>query len=182
MQLVTNTDGSKDKDEAFTHSRGMPCGDMTDGSSTGIGETADTTTAAALQQQELPIDKGVKTSIETDLVTFAPNDTEGRQKVAEVDSRQEWEIRDIIGKEDVDGVLHYWVKWEPTLVPKYELKKAKRLVEKFEARLRAQGRQKVGKSRGKLLTLREGNNRTMRVSMEGDMQQKKRRGRPPKHV
>jgi hypothetical protein len=61
--------------------------------------------------------------------------------MAEGDSKQEWEICDIIGKEDVDGVVHYLVEWSATLVPKYELGKAKALVEKFEARLRAQARQ-----------------------------------------
>jgi hypothetical protein len=69
-----------------------------------------------------------------------------RPQVAEGDSKQEWEIRDIIGKEDVDSVVHYLVEWSATLVPKYELEKAKGLVNKFEARLRAQG---SGKSRGK---------------------------------
>jgi hypothetical protein len=61
--------------------------------------------------------------------------------VAEVDSKQEWEIRDIIGKEDVDGVVHYLVEWNHTLMPKYALKNAKEMVNKFEARLQAQARQ-----------------------------------------
>jgi hypothetical protein len=66
--------------------------------------------------------------------------------VAEVaDGKQEWDIRDIIGKEVVDGEVHYLVEWSATLVPKYELGKAKVLVDKFEARLQAQCRQMGGK-------------------------------------
>ena len=64
-----------------------------------------------------------------------------------MDADQEWEIRDIIGKEDVDGVVHYLVEWNPTLVPKYALKNAKEMVNKFEARLRAQARQEKGRVR-----------------------------------
>lgn len=45
--------------------------------------------------------------------------------MAKGDSKQEWEIRDIIGKEDVDGAVHFWVDWSATLVPKYELGKAR---------------------------------------------------------
>jgi hypothetical protein len=71
--------------------------------------------------------------------------------VAEMtDGKQEWEICDIIGKEVVDGEVHYLVEWSATLVPKCELGKAKVLVDKFEARLRAQCRQKGGKRRGRL--------------------------------
>ena len=65
-------------------------------------------------------------------------------QVVEVDSKQEWEICNIIGKEDVDGVVHYWVEWNATLVPKYALKKAKGLVNKFEGRLRAKAKQGKG--------------------------------------
>jgi hypothetical protein len=64
-----------------------------------------------------------------------------------VDTDQEWEIRDIIGKGDVDGVVHYLVEWNPTLVPKYALENAKEMVNKFEARLRAQVRQEKGRGR-----------------------------------
>jgi hypothetical protein len=53
------------------------------------------------------------------------------------DSSQDWEVRQIIGKEYVDGVLHYMVEWCPTLQPKHSLENAKELVDEFEARLRA---------------------------------------------
>jgi hypothetical protein len=47
------------------------------------------------------------------------NDVEmPEQMAAVVGANEEWEIRDIIGKEDVDGVVHYLVEWNPTLVPK----------------------------------------------------------------
>ena len=39
------------------------------------------------------------------------------QPVAEVaNDKQEWEICDIIAKEDADGVPHYWVQWSATLL------------------------------------------------------------------
>ena len=66
-----------------------------------------------------------------------------------IDANQEWEIRDIIAKEDVDGVMHYLVEWSPTLMPKYTLGKAKGLVNKFEARLRAQGMRWGEQKRGR---------------------------------
>jgi hypothetical protein len=78
------------------------------------------------------------------------DDRERPEQMAEVvDADQEWEICNIVGKEDVDGVVHYLVEWNPTLVPKYVLKNAKEMVNKFEARLRAQARQEKG--RGRLL-------------------------------
>jgi hypothetical protein len=33
-----------------------------------------------------------------------------------IDANQESEIRDIIAKEDVDGVVHYLVEWSPTKI------------------------------------------------------------------
>ncbi len=56
------------------------------------------------------------------------------------DGKQEWEICDIIGKEVVNGEVLYLVEWSATLVHKWELGKAKHLVDKFEAQLRAQCR------------------------------------------
>jgi hypothetical protein len=65
-----------------------------------------------------------------------------------IDDNQGSEIRDDIAKEDVDGVVHYLVEWSPTLMPKYVLSKAKGLVNKFEARLRAQGMRQGEKKEG----------------------------------
>ena len=74
------------------------------------------------------------------LLRIADN-IEGSEEAARVvDANQEWEICNIIGKEDVDGVIHYLVEWNPTLMPARKLKNAKELVSKFEARLQAQAR------------------------------------------
>ena len=56
--------------------------------------------------------------------------------VQATDDNQDWEVRKIIGKEDIDGVLHYLVDWSPTLVPEHSLGHAKELVDEFEGRLR----------------------------------------------
>jgi hypothetical protein len=78
---------------------------------------------------------------------------------------------------------HYLVEWTPTLVPKYHLKNAKALVEKFEARLRVQGRQRDGTGRGKLPTSKLVQQGVMRPSITANGTQHKRpRGRPRKHV
>ena len=58
------------------------------------------------------------------------------QDVVEVaNDKQEWEVCDIISKEDVDGVPHYLVQWSATLVPKYEMGKARALVARYKVRL-----------------------------------------------
>ncbi|KAK0105991.1 hypothetical protein ONS95_004498 [Cadophora gregata] len=49
----------------------------------------------------------------------------------------DWDVREIIGKEDLDGVSYYLVDWHPTLLPAHTLGHAKELVDKFEARIRA---------------------------------------------
>jgi hypothetical protein len=98
------------------------------------------------------------------------------QQVAEVvNDKQEWEICGIIYKEDVDGVPHYWVQWSPTLVPKYEMGKARAFVARFEAGLRAQRKQKGGKGRGRLLSSKAGKQAVARVRATGQAQEKKRR-------
>jgi len=55
------------------------------------------------------------------------------QVVEVAHDKQEWEICDIISKEDVDGVQRYWVQWSATLVPKCEMGRARALVARFEA-------------------------------------------------
>jgi hypothetical protein len=103
--------------------------------------------------------------------------------MAEVtDGKLEWEIRDIIGKEVVDGEVHYLVEWSATLMPKCELGKAKGLVDKFEARLRAQCRQRGGKRRGRLPPRKAGKQAIAGAYATGETQQKKGRGRPRKQV
>ena len=89
-------------------------------------------------------------------MTSKSNDLARYLQVAEVDDNQEWGIRDIFGKEDIDGVVHYLVDWNVTLVPKYALNKAKGLVDKFEARLRVQRRQWDGGEQRRLPRLKPG--------------------------
>jgi hypothetical protein len=50
-------------------------------------------------------------AINSQSATLAPtlDDSGQPPQVAVVDNNQEWEICDIVGKEDVDGVPHYWV-------------------------------------------------------------------------
>ena len=73
------------------------------------------------------------------LVKSALDDPGWPLQVTVADSRQEREICDIVSKEDVDGVPHYWVQWSLTLVPKSEIWKARALVARSEA---GQGKQR----------------------------------------
>jgi hypothetical protein len=99
------------------------------------------------------------------------NDPRRLQQVAEVtDGNQEWDIRDIIGKEVVSGEVYYSVEWTATLVPKYELGKAKVSVDKFEARLRAHCRQRDGKRRGRLPPPKAGKQAIVGDCATGEMQ------------
>ena len=68
-------------------------------------------------------------STSTDLVESQP--------VATVGGNGEWGIHGIIGKEVIDGVLHYCVDWEPTMLPVGVLRGAWRMVQKFEAKEQA---------------------------------------------
>lgn len=93
------------------------------------------------------------------------------------DANQEWEVRKIIGKEYVEGVLHYLVEWCPTLEPQHSLGYATELVDKFEAQLRAHRGAKDGRKGSRLKIKRQ-------VTAEADaargQQQRKQRGRPRK--
>jgi hypothetical protein len=55
----------------------------------------------------MPIDSEVATFARTASMTYTPNELIVSEAVAEVNDKQGWEIRDIIGKEDVDGVPHF---------------------------------------------------------------------------
>lgn len=99
-------------------------------------------------------------------------------QLAEVaDNKQEWEICDIVGKEDVDGVPHYWIQWSATLVPKFEMGKARALVARFEAGLRAQREQMGEQGRGRLPPSNAGKQAVAGARFIGKTQQKKGRGR-----
>ena len=70
-----------------------------------------------------------------------------------MDANQEWDMREITGKEDIDGVLHYLVEWCPTLVPKDSMGYGQELVAEFEAR---QARMSQGQESAKGTTVYEG--------------------------
>ena len=67
-------------------------------------------------------------------------------------------------------------------MPKCELGKAKVLVDKFEARLQAQCRQRGRKRRGRLPPSTAGKQAIAGARATGETQQKKGRGRPRKQV
>jgi hypothetical protein len=96
--------------------------------------------------------------------------------VQAIDDNQDWEVRKIIGKEDVKGVVHYLVEWCPTLVPENSLGNAKELVDEFEARVRA--KREVKNRRGRLGMKRA----VTEVDESSSQQQKKPRGRPQKQT
>lgn len=93
------------------------------------------------------------------------------------DAGQEWEVRKIIGKEYVNGVLHYLVEWCPTLEPQHSLGHAKVLVDEFEAQLQAHRRTNDSRER-----LGQKTEREVAAEAEGSsgQQQKRRRGRTRK--
>jgi len=95
-----------------------------------------------------------------------------------IDANQDWEVRRIIGKEDIDGVLHYLVEWSPTLAPEHLLGHAKELVDEFEARLRAQRGAKNERGAG----LKRGEQAVIEADASGGQQEKRRRGRPRKQT
>ena len=69
------------------------------------------TAAMVSQESAAAIDGQSATLAATALMKSALGDPGIPQQVAEVaNDKQEWEICGIIDKEDVDGVLHYWVK------------------------------------------------------------------------
>lgn len=78
----------------------------------------------------------------TSLMKSNMDDRERLAQVAAADIKQEWEICDILGKEDVNGVPHYWVQWSVRLIPKYDMGKTRALVARFEAGLRARCKEK----------------------------------------
>ena len=139
--------------------------------------------ATAPQESVTAIGSQSATLAATALMKSALGDPGIPQQVAEVaNDKQEWEICGIIDKEDVDGVPHYWVQWSPTLVPKSEMGKARALVARFEAGLRAQRQQKGGKGRGRLLPSKAGKQAAAGVRATGQTQEKKRRSRPRKQA
>ena len=93
------------------------------------------------------------------------------------ETSRDWEVREVIGKEYVDGVLHYMVKWCSTLEPVHSLEHAKELVDKFEARLGALRKDKGGRVGPGVK--RDGQS-VMGAEVSGGQKQKRPRGRPRK--
>ncbi|KIM94395.1 hypothetical protein OIDMADRAFT_60723 [Oidiodendron maius Zn] len=93
-----------------------------------------------------------------------------------IDEDQDWEVRRIIGREYVDGVLHYLVDWHPTLEPEHLLGHTKELVDEFKARLEEE---RVAKEGGGLSTLMK-QKAAGQVAASGSQRLKRPRGRPRK--
>jgi hypothetical protein len=102
--------------------------------------------------------------------------TEPQLAARAIDDNRHWEVHEIIGKEDIGGVLHYLVNWSPTLEPEHSLGHAKESVDKFEARLRAKRGDK--NKRGRLGLKRA----VIEADESSSQQQKKLRGRPQKQT
>jgi hypothetical protein len=113
--------------------------------------------AAPAPQESVAAIDGQSATLTAAALMKSALDGPGSPQVAEVaDNKQEWEICDIVSKEDVDGVPRYWVQWSITLVPKSKMRKARALVARFEAGLRAQRKRKGEKARGRLLPSKAG--------------------------
>jgi hypothetical protein len=128
------------------------------------------------ESERTSIDGNLASTARTTPVAFESASLTEPQLCPEViDANQDWEVRKIIGREDVDGVLHYLVEWCPTLEPEHSLGHAKELVDKFEARLRAQRGAKSGRGRPGLKVRQQA---IGQANASGSQQQKRRQGRP----
>jgi len=109
-------------------------------------------------------------------VNFAPP-TGLQPATPAVDASQEWDIREIIGKEYVDGVLHYMVDWNPTLEPQDSLENAKELVDEFETRLRVLRGSRNGRGSQ---ALKRGQHTIVETNALNETKPKRLRARPRK--
>ena len=105
--------------------------------------------------------------------------TKGELCLGVIDPDQDWEVREIIGREYVGGVLHYMVDWHPTLLPEQSLEDSKDLIKKFEAKLRAHT--SVKQRRG-CTSLKPGTLPTSQDDIRGLQEPKRPRGRPRKQL
>jgi hypothetical protein len=94
------------------------------------------------------------------------------------EANQDWEVRKIIGREHVEGVLHYLVEWCPTLEPEHSLGHAKELVDEFEARLQALRNNKEGRMGP---AVKRDGHAVVGADVSGGQEKKRQRGRPRKH-
>lgn len=107
--------------------------------------------------------------------TKNPRDCARPCYVAQVeDAYREREFHNIIGKEYIDGEVHYLVDWVPTLVRGHVLRKAQAqpLISRFEARRQAR------KEKWK----RESSDRPKVFKAADGTRQRRQRGRPRKLV
>lgn len=81
-----------------------------------------------------------------------------------INTNQNWEVNKIIGKKYVNGVLHYLVKWCPTLEPVHLLEHAKELVDEFEARRLVERKDKKGHMRS---GIKRGNQAVIEADVSG---------------
>lgn len=105
----------------------------------------------------------------------SPRDCARPCYVAQVeDAYREREFHDIIGKEYIDGEVHYLVDWVPTLVRGHILRKAQAqaLISRFEARCQAPKEKRK----------REGSDRPKGFEAADGTRQRRQRGRPRKLV
>lgn len=150
------------------------------------GETMLDRTKKGFQRSPSPISEDGTLSISVDSKTAntarptsagfdSPPLTESQLAAHVIDDNQNWEVRKISGKEDIDGVLHYWVEWASTLEPKHSLGHAKELVDGFEARFRA--KLEVKNRRGRPV-LKQSKQAVLEGDVSSSRQQRIPRGRP----
>ena len=96
-----------------------------------------------------------------------------------MDPDQEWEIRNIVGRKKVGGIVHYLVEWEPTWTAESELDGARELIDVFVAQLQST-RRKSWDEAGEGCCPRRGHK--IRDSDSLSKGEPKRRGRPRKQT
>jgi hypothetical protein len=124
------------------------------------------------------VDDKIASTVRTTPDVFKPAPPTEPQLCPEaIDANRDWEVREIIGKEYVDGVLHYMVEWCPTLEPVHSLDYAKELVDEFEARLLAL---RKDKEQGVGPCIKRDSQAVMGAEAPGGRLKKGRWGRPRK--
>ncbi|KAM9874947.1 hypothetical protein VDGL01_10975 [Verticillium dahliae] len=100
----------------------------------------------------------------------------GRGQPVDVVADAEWEITELIGKEVIQGKVHYLVRWQATLVPEDEIN-APELIGRFEAKFGMKASPHMGSSGGTKQT------RPTKIrKIDNEAKVRRRRGRPRKSV
>ncbi|CAI6040874.1 unnamed protein product [Clonostachys chloroleuca] len=108
----------------------------------------------------------------TIMISTSPEQSQPTAITTDVDA--EWEIDgELIGKEVIDGNVHYMVNWKPTLVPATMMQNALELIDRFEARFGAQSGKSVEGARVAKKTAM-----SWKSSKHGKNTTARRRGRP----